>query len=516
MTRFLRVAMMGAVSSTLLSACRPTRPATIPAPASTRVALQQTVDSVLGAPMWRNARWGMLVVDAASGDTLVSHDADRLFMPASNQKLLTGAIALHLLGPDYRWRTPVLLHGTQAGGVFRGRVLVQGMGDPSVSDAMRGGRAASAFDPIVQALRARGITQIVGSIEAFGDAMPGLTTGYGWAWDDFDAGYSAAIDELLFNEGELYLRVRAGAKPGDAVTVDRAPTRGYPPLRVDARTTEKVVASVPPGGRPPRVQAAYDSIGHTVVVSGALAVGDSARLTIAYRHPNDAFLAAMHETLADAGVLVSATALTVADTSGRALDTLSVLESPRLAEVLRRMEKPSQNQMAELFFRTTALAITGSGSTDSAQALGARTLAGWGIDANDIAYRDGSGLSRHDYVTPRAIIKVLEAMRTSPHAAIFRESLPIAGVDGTISSRMRGTPAQGNVRAKTGTLDKTRSLSGYVTTADGRTVLFSLLCNNFTVPNREVERVQDLLATMLASRPLGRGATIGPRAAGTR
>jgi len=509
--RLLPVALL------LLAACRTGgRPSTAPAPVtSTRAMVQQTVDSVLRAPMWRNARWGILIVDPATGDTLVSHDADRLFMPASNQKLLTGAIALNRLGPDYRWRTPILLQGTQTGAVFRGRVLVQGSGDPSVSDAMRGGRAASAFDPIVQALRARGITQVVGSVEPFGDAMPGLTTGYGWAWDDFDAGYSAAIDELLYNEGELYLRVRAGAKSGDAVTVERAPTRGYPPVRVDART----VAKAAPGNgtaRPPRVQASYDSIGHTVIVSGALAIGDSARLTIAYRHPNDAFMAALHETLADAGVQVTATALTAVDTATRRLDTLVVLESPRLADVLKRMEKPSQNQMAELFFRTTALATTGSGSTDSAQAVGARTLAEWGIDAQDIAYRDGSGLSRHDYVTPRAVVKVLEAMRTSPHAAVFRESLPIAGVDGTIGSRMRGTPAQGNARAKTGTLDKTRSLSGYVTTADGRTVLFSLLCNNFTVPNREVERVQDLLVAMLASRPLGGGEAIGARASGSR
>ena len=154
--------------------------------------------------------------------------------------------------------------------------------------------------------------------------------------------------------------------------------------------------------------------------------------------------------------------------------------------------------MAELFFRTAALHVTGSGSADSAQALGARTLASWGISGADAAYRDGSGLSRHDYVTPRAIIRVLDVMRRSPHFDLFRESLPIAGVDGTIRNRMRGTPAAGNVRAKTGTLDKARALSGYVTTADGRLVMFSMLANNFTVPTRDVERVQDLLAAMLA------------------
>jgi D-alanyl-D-alanine carboxypeptidase/D-alanyl-D-alanine-endopeptidase (penicillin-binding protein 4) len=134
-----------------------------------------------------------------------------------------------------------------------------------------------------------------------------------------------------------------------------------------------------------------------------------------------------------------------------------------------------------------------------------RTLASWGITAADVAYRDGSGLSRHDYLTPRAVVKVLDVMRRSPHAALFRDALPIAGVDGTIRSRMRGTPAEGNVRAKTGTLDKTRSLSGYVTTVNGRVLLFSMLANNFTTPNREVERVQDLIAGFLAGSTLTSG-----------
>jgi D-alanyl-D-alanine carboxypeptidase/D-alanyl-D-alanine-endopeptidase (penicillin-binding protein 4) len=143
--------------------------------------------------------------------------------------------------------------------------------------------------------------------------------------------------------------------------------------------------------------------------------------------------------------------------------------------------------------------------------VGARTLAEWGVTSTDAAYRDGSGLSRHDYLTPRAVVKVLDAMRRSPWAQLYRDALPVAGVDGTIGNRMRGTPAQGNAQAKTGTLDKARALSGYVTTADGHLVLFSLLANNFTVPTREVERVQDLLVSTLAGRPLDAAAVVTPR-----
>ncbi len=518
MTRSLRLAA-GAVC--VAAACaRPTTQATIeprrpepPAPYMMPVAevppptvkqrLQHMVDSIVAAPMWRNARLGILVVDPETGDTLVSHDADRLFMPASNQKLLTGAIATTVLGPEYRWRTPVLLHGVQRGSTWHGNVYVQGSGDPSISDALRGGRAQSAFDESVAALRARGIRRIAGRILPYGDALPGLTTGYGWAYDDFDAAYSAAIDELMFNEGELYVTVKAGRKVGAAVAAGTSPTVRYPALRIEATTRDSI--SAPGAPRAARLQAAYDSVGHALVLTGTLALGDSARLTVAYRHPADAFVAAFVESLAAERIAVQGRPLARRDTLSRAFDTLAVIVSPPFADVLKRMEKPSQNQMAELFFRTAALQATGSGSADSAQALGTRTLASWGITTSDVSYRDGSGLSRHDYLTPRAVVKVLDVMRRSAHFALFRDALPIAGVDGTIRSRMRGTPAEGNVRAKTGTLDKARSLSGYVTTADGRVLLFSMLANNFTVPNRDVERVQDLIASMLAGSTLPAG-----------
>ncbi|QJR34409.1 D-alanyl-D-alanine carboxypeptidase/D-alanyl-D-alanine endopeptidase [Gemmatimonas groenlandica] len=475
--------------------------AVVPAP-TTQGILQGIVDSVLAAPMWRNARWGLLIVDAERGDTILSNDADRLFMPASNEKLLTGAIALQTLGPDHRWRTPVLLHGRQRGTTWQGDVLVSGSGDPGVSDSLSGGSAMNAFVPIRDALAARGIARISGRVRAVGDAFPGMTTGFGWAYDDFDAAYSAAVDELMFNEGVLVLKARASTRVGGAVMVTSAPTRAYPRLLVQA-TTRDSVASATGGTRPPRLEAVYDSIGDRVVVSGTLAMGDSASITLSYRHPNDAYVAALTQSLSDAGVQVIGRALARADTLGRAADTVVVLQSAPLSAVLRRMQKPSQNQIAELLFRTSGLRASGDGSADSARAVGVRTLAGWGITSADAAYRDGSGLSRHDYVTPRAIVKVLDAMRRSPWFTTYRDALPIAGVDGTIGNRMKGTPAAGNARAKTGTVDKARSLSGYVTTADGRLIMFSMLSNNFTVPTREVERVQDLLVTTLAGRTLG-------------
>ncbi len=474
----------------------PTPPPMTLAPAlTTRQRLQQALDSVLAAPMWRNARWGVLVVDPVAGDTLISHDADRLFMPASNQKLLTGAIAVEQLGPDYRWRTPVLLHGRQRDGRWIGTLQVAGSGDPSVSDALQGGDARRAFAPVVAALAARGISRVSGEIVAVGDAFPGLTTGYGWAFDDFDEPYSAAVDELLFNEGVHTVVVWGGQRAGARVRTERRPTTAYPPLTVHATTRARGRAGAP-------LQLAHDSAGRTLVLTGTLPAGDSARLTVAYRHPNDAYRAALREALEEAGIAVESKPVARRDTAGRVADTLVVLESPPLSTVLPRVQKPSQNQLAELLFRTSGLVASGSGAADSARAVGQRTLAAWGITAADAAYRDGSGLSRHDYVTPRAVVKVLDAMRRHAAFDLFRQALPLAGVDGTIAGRLKGTAAEGNAQAKTGTLDKARALSGYVVAADGRLALFSLLANNFTVPNREVEKVQDLFVRLLAELPL--------------
>ena len=474
--------------------------ATVTLPPSDRDRIRELADSALRAPMWNNARWGMLIVDVASGDTVFSHDADKLFMPASNQKLLTGAIALQHLGPDFRWRTPVLLRGRQRGSVWDGDLLIVGSGDPSFSDTLRGGDAASAFDPIATALAARGIKRIAGAVRSSGDAFTGPTTGFGWELDDLDASYGAPVDELMFNEGELRIRVRSGSGSGAPVSIVRRSPARYPRILNRAVTRDSAT-------RAPRLRAEYDTIAGAVVVTGTLVHGDSAVLTLSYRHPTDAVLAELSARVAAAGIVVRGDSLRLAEEAG--VDTLVVLESAALSTVLRRMQKPSQNQIAELLFRTSGLFVSGSGDADSARAVGARTLSAWGVQNEDVAYRDGSGLSRHDYVTPRGVVRVLDAMRKSAWFDAYRSALPLAGVDGTLRSRMRGTTAASNAQAKTGTVDKARALSGYVTTADGRLVMFSMLANNFTVPNREVERLQDLLVVALANARLG-GATGEP------
>lgn len=458
--------------------------------------LTRFADSLLADPMFRSANWGVLIVDPARSDTLYSRNAGKLFMPASNQKLLTGATALAQLGADFRFETRVLGAAYPINGILTGDLALIGSGDPSMSDSLAGGDAMTPLRALADSLAARGIREVTGRLVRGGDAFPDSTLGYGWSWDDLDYGYSAPVDELFFNEGYARVTVFGGARPGDAVTVRTLPARTVPRLgRVD------VVTGAICCMERSRVEWFGDVRGRRPVVAlrGSVRPGDSVTVSVALRHPTSAWLDAFTEALAERGITVrgGVDADAIGDTSG--MSVLATRRSPPLREILARFEKPSQNQIGEILFKTLGRERTGVGTADSGRVVVERQLLAWGADSAGFAVRDGSGLSRHDYVTPETIVKVLDAMRRHPDFAVFYDALPVGGVDGTLRTRMLATPAAGNVRAKTGTLDKARALSGYVTAADGRLLIFSMLANNHVVANREVERVQDALVARLAT-----------------
>jgi serine-type D-Ala-D-Ala carboxypeptidase/endopeptidase (penicillin-binding protein 4) len=255
------------------------------------------------------------------------------------------------------------------------------------------------------------------------------------------------------------------------------------------------------------VTVSSDPTSGEAVVAGSVLAADTTTVTVAHRDPARAYLMAFAQALAERGITlgggVSAAPADAVPVTGEgaARDTLFTLVSPPLAQILPALEKPSQNQIAEVLLKTIGLERTGVGSADSGRRAVERQLLAWGADPEGFAVRDGSGLSRHNYVSPETIVRVLDAMLRAPTFAAFYDALPVAGVDGTIAGRMRGTAAQGNVRAKTGYIDRARSLSGYVTSADGELLIFSLLCNNWTTPVRAVERVQDEVAARLAALP---------------
>ena len=423
--------------------CAATAPGGAPTPtgpAPMRLAeFRHLADSLVLGPAFRNAQWGVLVVDAATGDTLYSHNAGKLFMPASNQKLLTGATALAQLGADYRFATTFAASGAVADGVLAGDLIVEPSGDPTFADVLWNGDHRNAFRAMADSLAAHGVRHVAGRLVRGATPFPDEPCGYGWEYGDLDDAFAACVQDLMVNEGARHI---------------------------------------------PRARFA----------------GDTATTEVSIREMRGAWWSALRTAMVERGITAAGGVDTagVADPAPRT--PLFTMRSPTLRVILAQMMKPSQNQVAEILFKTLGRERAGVGTADSGRRVVERQLVAWGADTAGFAVRDGSGVSRHDYVTPETIMRVLDAMRRSPNADAWLASLPIAGVDGTIRNRMRGTPAQGNVRAKTGTLDKTRSLSGYMNTADGRLLMFSFLCNAFTTPNAAVERVQDTILVTLASR----------------
>jgi D-alanyl-D-alanine carboxypeptidase/D-alanyl-D-alanine-endopeptidase (penicillin-binding protein 4) len=455
---------------------------------------------MVSAPQFRNAHWGVLIVDPEAGDTLYSLNAGKLFMPASNMKLVTGAVALAQLGAGFRFRTTVVAVGERRGGVLDGDLIVHGRGDPSFSDSMR----ADAMLPMLEladSIVARGIRRVTGRIIAGDDVFPDAAYGYGWSWDEFDESYSAGVDELFFNEGAGRVTVRAGARAGAPVVAVTKPLATYPRLRITARTVARpstlAAGGSEPGAavEPQPLKVAFDSTTGGLLVTGELGLGDSVSRLVAYRDQRGAFLAALSSALAARGITVAGGLRAPRPRP----DTLFVYQSPTLAEILPTFQKPSQNQIGEILLKTLGLERAGGGRADSGRRVVDSQLVAWGAERDGFVVRDGSGLSRYNYLSPETIVRVLDVMRRHPDFRTYYDALPIAGIDGTIRTRMRGTPAEGNVHAKTGTLSNARSLSGYVTAADGRLLLFSLLCNNWTVPVREINAVQDAIAARLAS-----------------
>jgi D-alanyl-D-alanine carboxypeptidase/D-alanyl-D-alanine-endopeptidase (penicillin-binding protein 4) len=475
-----------------------TRAAAAPVPATDdRLALRHVIDSLLAAPDTRSARWGVLIVDPDAGDTLYSHDAGKLMVPASNQKILTSAFALDALGPDYRFETPVLAGGPIREGVVEGNLLVAGRGDPSVSDHMAGD-AMIPLEMIADSLVARGIRRIRGSIVAHGNAFPDANIGWAWEHDDLATTSGAAVDELLFNEGFSRITVHAGTAPGDTARASTAPAGTFPALRV---LTTTVVRGT---GRDSiaQVTAVKDTIRGDVVVAGTIPVGDSASVVVTHRDPGQAYIAALGEALRERGVTIDDSVFAGATMA----DTVFVLRSPPLSQILAAFMKPSQNQIGEMLFKSVALVRADTGTARTARRLISERLRAWGATPDGFLVWDGSGLSRQDLVSPETLIRVLDAMRRGPHFQTYYDAFPVAGVDGTLRTRMRGTAGEANVRGKTGTLSNVRSLSGYVTTVDGRVLLYSVLANNYLVPTAYISRVQDTIAVRLARLRNTRGA----------
>jgi len=466
----------------------------VPPPVSNPVQqLQRDIDLILDDPALSRGSWGVLVRSLAGDQILYSRNPRKLLMPASNMKIVTLAVAAERLGWDYTFETRLIAHGTVHDGVLDGDLVVVGTGDPSFDDW--DGAATRVFHAWSDQLKAAGIRAVSGRVIGDDRAFADDPYGIGWAWDDLDNSYGTAVGALQFNENTARLLVEPATTPGGAATVRlQQPGSGLTPrasVTTMAGETSASISTRRLAGSP------YLDIHGSVPLAGS-----SARpilVNVSVLNPTLYFVTALRDALVASGIDVRGSPAdieelgTLPDVDGPLIATY---RSPPLSELATTMMKLSQNLYAETLLR---MAGGTPASLDAGRSATESILRAWGIEPADLVIADGSGLSRNDLITPEASVTVLTHVeRDSRLQPPFEHALPVAGVDGTLAQRMRGTPAERNVRAKTGSFSNARALAGYVSTADGEKLVFSIIANNFGVPADVVERAEDAIAVRLA------------------
>jgi D-alanyl-D-alanine carboxypeptidase/D-alanyl-D-alanine-endopeptidase (penicillin-binding protein 4) len=433
-----------------------------------------------------HANWGVKVESLRTGETLYSHNPFKFLLPASNQKLLTAAVAAERLGWDYRFTTRVLATGTiDADGMLQGDLVVVGDGDPSINP--RHAERWGVFNDWAAALRSRGVRAINGRIVGDDNAFeePGL--GQGWTWENLPYGFGTAIGALQYNENQIAVSITPGAAGTPAAVTATPAVHG---MVIDGRAT--TVAA----GAPNTVDIFRLPGSSVLYVRGDIAAdAKPVTITASVENATRMYVNALKEALVRNGIDVSGDAVDIDElhvpTAVAATTELIVDRSPPLAEIIDVCLKWSRNEYAETLLRAVAPAGRPSTTREALEVMRGQLLA-WGIPPAFVVPMDGSGLSRQDYVTPHALTLLLTYLWMEPkHQDVFRSTLPVAGMSGSLAERMKATPLEGRVWAKTGTLSNVRGLSGYLLTRLGEPVVFSMISNNFQVPTAEIDAAME-------------------------
>ncbi len=446
-------------------------------------------------PKFSNAQWGVVIRSLKNDEVLYARNEIKSFMPASNMKLFTTSTALTSLTPSFRYTTVVSTNGTVRNGVLSGDVMVKGSGDPTISGRYNNGHITETFESWADSLAGAGIREIEGNI--IGDNRCFDEAYYGDGWDAlYETDYYAAqFGGIAFNDNCVDMTVEAGSAPGAPGVIRWLPETKY--IDVVNRTTTT------PADSDYAITFTRARGTNRVTVTGAFPVNKPAwHESIAIDNPTAYAMTVLKETFERKGIKVDGAAYDIAAAPASAVPAhavqLASFTSIPLADIVKTINKPSQNFYAEQLFRTMGMTRYGVGSERTSRMVTRPIFASWGIDTTRLMEIDGSGLSRLNLVSPNDVAAVLTGMYRGKYFQPFYESLPIAGVDGSLKNRMKGTKAENNVHAKTGFVGYVRALSGYVTSADGEMFVFSMICNHYTVPTRLAEKIQNDVCVRLS------------------
>jgi D-alanyl-D-alanine carboxypeptidase/D-alanyl-D-alanine-endopeptidase (penicillin-binding protein 4) len=490
------------------------------APDAYASALRSDLEEMIRRPRWSGDRWSVMVVSLDRGDTLFAHGPFESLAPASNMKLFTTAAALYYLGPDFRYNTFLMATGPLTNGVLEGDLVVYGTGDPTFSD--RFGSKLRVFEAFADTLLALGVREVRGDIVGDGSYFEGPGAGEGWQDSYMNASYAASAGALSFAENIAYLQIAPADETGWRPDVKLVPGGEGIALVNQATTGAR-------NGRIDVMRIAYDG---PVVVRGQIGRNAAPVLrAVPISDPARYAAAAFREVLQKREIIVTGNvraAVTEAESpvTGRsvfapALDSqepvrvLAVHTSGPLMQILEIINKKSHNLMAEQVLRTVGRVAVGEGSVEGGRRAIQHMLEREGHSPDAVTLYDGSGLSILNRTSAAGIVDLLALMAKSPMWEAYWETLPEAGASDGLR-RMYRTDAEGNLRAKTGTIDNVSALSGYVRAANGERLAFSIISNR--VPSTfTAKRVEDAIGARLAefTRPDPNAAAAAPADAGT-
>ena len=478
-------------------------------PGQTVESLQSRIRLRLQSTDLRRGQVGVKVVSLSSGRVIFEENAEKYFMPASNMKNFTVAAAIEKLTPDFKFVTSVFAPAAPDSNGAVSSLRIFGRGDVSMSTAFFPGEGDGvyfvALDRLVDQIIAAGIKKVEGDLIADETYFTGNPVPGEWEWDDLQWYYGAEISALPLNDNAIDLSVKPGPV-GYSCTVKVAP---YNPV---FRIVNQCTTSGPGSVRTLKIEKKIDR--NIIEITGALPVnnpGFNGSVTVS--RPAELFIGLLRERLIAKGVAVTGAARAIKVPPAETGVEIAKLESPPLSLIAAKTMKPSQNMYTETLLwtlgehaRTATSATPGGGvssdrSDSSELGIGAvkRFLTDIGVAADGIIQHDGSGLSRHNLITPAAVVRLYAYMgKESKFSQAWRDSLTIGGVDGTLRSRFSGTRASGNVRGKTGTIDQVSALSGYVKTAAGEELVFSMVVNGVKEP-RVRTSAMDEIVVMLAN-----------------
>ncbi len=440
------------------------------------------VEALLGTAPTNKGEWGLLIADAESGETLYEQNADKYFVPASNMKLFTTALALAKLGPEYRFHTPLETRGTiSSEGVLGGDLALVGRGDPNLSNRKFPYELKEEFDgppekalvELADAVVAKGVKEISGDVVGDDSYFPRERYPNGWEIDDMVWEYGAAISAIVLDDNTVALTLSPGEQTGNPVQGTVTPATPDFTVENDMVTSAADVK--------PDLTLTREPGANIVVVKGSLPAKSAPRkLVLAIEEPAQHAAATLKRLLEERGIKVTGVARARHDHAELGGDPAVLAEhvSVPLGDAVKLINKISQNLHTEMLLRTVARQSGAWATPDELMKVPADFYAVAGIAPGEVIQADASGLSRHDLVTPRAIVTLLSFAQKQSWFGPYSASLPVAAVDGTLEDRMKNTLAAGRIHAKTGSVEHVRTLSGFAETPGGRRLIFSFLSNN--------------------------------------